>query len=1478
MGKRLCSVLLSFCLVVGLMPCLAYAEVPHEGSASGSSAAQGDATGLAEATTTEAATSPENTTGGILLPRAENVVYVSAVGDDTSGDGTVDNPYATLAKAVDAAAPGTQENPTVVCVMSDLKMTKSARFYNKHLLIMSDESGPHTLTRGDEFETLQDSARSTYNPAMIEVDSTVGRDTASLVLKNIVLDDVGKHAGDYFIQADSEGDGKTAFGDMTIKNDDIVQDAMIATYNGVGTITLDDGAVLKNYGGMSAVRLSDGKLVMKAGSKIIDDDGMGDRVKGADISGADGGYYGPAGAVWLQGGTITMETDSLIGGADANNPMVGRAIYNEGGTATINGTIYGVKSDSGVMWQGSSGAVMHMRSEAVATLGATGVVDGAGIALKGSAIGVLGGCKLTTESGSVVKGYNDGNAFDIGGTAYLNGEITGLTGGGHAILAQSSSNHYIRIGETASIYDNVCSYGVIYTQGENGVIDIYGKINDNVSKDRGGALVLANNGSHVEVNMYEGAEMCGNVSWQTGGAVMVSCGTFTMYGGTISGNLSGAGGVDEEDQVGGGVYVRRGGQFVMKGGTIEGNKAGSVGGSVAVSMEDYNRSTPYVELQGGSVSGGMMDVDITKGEGDAGPYTTSGGTSNDIAITAGDYGKTDRYLCVSEDFSLGDQDILLEEYGLKLNDFPRNVKVGNASESAEDAINQKMEQYKLTKVFGSFWFESDRSVQSFVVGGLRFDKDKPLFAAMVATDEDGEPAASAEVLLQAVTPNGDGTVRVVLDNPNETGYVVMFVQESDESSGIVTVTPADMTVYMGGDDGYEAVVGEGGESVSSDSLPRPLFKVSAPSSVSDVTELTFANSESGNAWKLVPVEPSGESTSGETYYRFDPVKETMAPVRVEYSDGVQSVSEDSFSIDEVGELYKEFSIGIYAGDTSGNVEATIPIDTGTGMDTNSKYSVVTGSGLLTVRAVSNAEDESSISEVRDEAPFAHDAAKAVAVAPSDTVYTLNDTGVTLSDDAVPSLLFDGIITSDGVDRIAALENAADYGLGAVGSDRVRRYDFKYLDLVDANNGNVWITSSKGVDVYWAYPEGTDGSTDFKLLHFEGLHRDGTASGFDLEDVAAAEVEQVAFEKTDYGIKFHVDAGGFSPFALVWDEPAPVDPDPDDPTPPVDEKVTISYEENGGNEVSDQTVTKGTTVTLPTPLREGWTFEGWYADAGLTELVGMGGDEIELTADRTVWAKWSRTGVPGSLTEDHVNYVMGRTAEDGTRYIAPLADVTRAEVATMVFRLLEEDVRAAYLTDESPFPDVDSDAWYAEPVATLASMGAILGYPDDGTFRPDQPITRAELTAIVTRLDEHFADDGTLYGEVPFSDVPETHWAYPVLSYATNRGWLMGDSVSDGTFRPDDTITRAETMAIFNRVLQRLPYSAEDILPGRVEWPDNQDESAWYWLVVEEATNNHDHAWVSGEHGVHEPELGADGQPVEIGEHEKWTVLLPNVEW
>ena len=340
---------------------------------------------------------------------------------------------------------------------------------------------------------------------------------------------------------------------------------------------------------------------------------------------------------------------------------------------------------------------------------------------------------------------------------------------------------------------------------------------------------------------------------------------------------------------------------------------------------------------------------------------------------------------------------------------------------------------------------------------------------------------------------------------------------------------------------------------------------------------------------------------------------------------------------------------------------------------------------------------------------------------------------------------------------------------------------------------------------------------------------------------------------------------------------PTYPEPGDepgPTPPTAQKITLSYEENGGKDLADVTAAKGSTVELATPPREGWTFEGWYADAALTQYVGAGGDAVRLDADRTVWAKWSRTGVPGVLTEDHVNYVLGREGEDGSRTIQPLADVTRAEVAAMVYRLLDADVRAEHATAEDAFPDTDAGAWYAEPVATLAAMGAIHGVPqaDGGTlFEPDRPITRAELTAIVTRLDGDFADDGTVYGRVPFGDVPRGHWAYATISFAVNVGWLMGDGAADAAFRPDDTITRAETMAILNRVLQRLPYSEEDLLPGSAEWPDNQDESQWYWIVVEEATNNHAHEVVEGSHGVHE-----EGE--QLSEHERWTALMPNVAW
>lgn len=1252
-----------------------------------------------------------------------SAVYVSVDGNDDTGNGSQGNPYATLAKAVEVADDG-----ATIYVMSDLEMTECARYYGKDLTITSGEGGPYAVTRGENFDAQADNARSFYNPAMIEVGSTDGPGTASLTLTNITFDDDGKKEGEYFIQADSEGDGNTIFGEETIGHLEIVQDAIIATYNGTGTITLGEGTVLKNFGGMSAVRLSDGELVMKSGSVIMDDEDLPARTKGTAIQGAETGLYGPAGAVWMQGGTITMEKGSEIAGID------GRAIYNEAGKATINGTIAGIKPNHienkhSAMWQGNGGVVMHMRVNATATFGPTAVIDGKGVTLSGSGISVLGGCELTMEEGSVITGYEKGNVLDIGGTAYLNGEITGLTGSGHAIVAQSSSNHYIRIGETANIHHNRCSYGVIYTQGNNGEIHIYGKINDNISADRGGALVLANNGSHVDAYMYDGAEMCRNVSYQTGGAVMVSCGTFTMEGGTISDNISGAGNVDEEDKVGGGVYVRRGGQFIMNGGTISDNASPNAGGNIAIVTEDYNGGSGYVELNGGTITGGKMNVQLSGSDEEG--YTCTGGEGNDIAVTGGN-GSMARYLTVSEDMTLGNPDVYMQKYGFTLIDPQRGTKLGNAATACEEAVTTKYANEYLTDVKGSFWYQSEEDLV-LRLSDLKYDETKPLLVSIVETKADGTPADGAEFTLQAVSPDEDGVISLPLSD-NENGYAVVFVQEK-QPSGIITVVPANLTAYMGGDGGYESVVDEEGNVVGEEntSLPRPIFKVTGPENV-DLKTLIFENEESKNTWKL---EPASE---GSSYYRFVPVKGDTE-VRVQYDGGDVPVTEDHFTPALEGDVFKEYTVTIYSGNTSGdNVEA------GYG---GKHYTVITGAGILTVRAVNNEQDE-AVTEIQ-ESVTTPTSGSAVAVEPEGgTTYTLNDTDVQLPDEAVPSLLFDDIIEDVGsTARTDALKDKADETIGSESENR--QYEIKYLDLVDANNGNAWITSRNGIDIYWAYPAGTSSSTEFTLLHFKGLHRDGANSGYNVSDINSVDPEEVTIEKTANGIKFHVKSGSFSPFALVWEEAAV--------TPPVTPSEPADPDDTG---VSD---------LLDTENHNQYLFgypEGTFGpDQNMTraEVAQM---FYNLLVDKNVAITATFEDVPADAWyAKSVNTLasMGIISGVGENRFEPERSITRAEFTSMAMKFTK-----GALDGTNVFSDVHSGDWFYEAVVGSIQYGWIEGY-EDGTFRPENWITRVEVTSIVNKMLGRFADREFVAGHADelnaFSDVTSTHWGYYHIVEATN---------------------------------------------------------------------------------------------------------------
>lgn len=217
-------------------------------------------------------------------------------------------------------------------------------------------------------------------------------------------------------------------------------------------------------------------------------------------------------------------------------------------------------------------------------------------------------------------------------------------------------------------------------------------------------------------------------------------------------------------------------------------------------------------------------------------------------------------------------------------------------------------------------------------------------------------------------------------------------------------------------------------------------------------------------------------------------------------------------------------------------------------------------------------------------------------------------------------------------------------------------------------------------------------------------------------------------------------------------------------------------------------------------------------------------------------------------EIHFNYVIGYT--DGT--IRPNNDISRAEVATIFFRLLTDEARTQYTTTAGNFTDVKAGMWCNRAIATLTNMGIIKGYTD-GSFQPNADITRAELATIIARFAKLDVNTKT------FSDI-NGHWAQKNIELAAGNGWING--YEDGTFRPNNNITRAETFAMINRVLDRQTESVSDLLPTSEMnmWSDNLNENAWYYKDVQEATNYH--------------KCDRVGDSV----YEKWTEKVPDIDW
>lgn len=316
----------------------------------------------------------------------------------------------------------------------------------------------------------------------------------------------------------------------------------------------------------------------------------------------------------------------------------------------------------------------------------------------------------------------------------------------------------------------------------------------------------------------------------------------------------------------------------------------------------------------------------------------------------------------------------------------------------------------------------------------------------------------------------------------------------------------------------------------------------------------------------------------------------------------------------------------------------------------------------------------------------------------------------------------------------------------------------------------------------------------------------------------------------------------------------------------EQSVTLGYEPNdaelGSVSSALETVdaVTGTAKGSIAQPKSGARFDGWYSADGT--LLSTDLKFVPTRADGAVWqgttyyahfsarrrpstpstpakpdeTKPTLAPIPEMLNgEDHYAYLLGY--EDGT--VRPNGSISRAEVATVLFRLLKDDVRAQNLTKDNAYSDVSGTAWYAAAVSTLSKMGVISGYPD-GTFRPNAPITRAEFAAMIAHFDETAKSADT-----PFTDI-SGHWAENAIGKAYGNGWVEGSSKT--VFCPESNLTRAETATLLNRVLHRLPEKESDLLANQIVWPDNP-ETFWGYLAMQEATNSHEYERKAD--GVHE---------------------------
>lgn len=1145
-----------------------------------------------------------------LLPAAAyadggTAVYVSSSGNDGTGDGSADKPYATLAKAVDAA-----EDGATVYVMSDLTMKECARFYSKSLTITSGEGGPYIVTRSEGFATQNDIARSWYNPAMVEVQTHTGGEGAGLTLTNIIFDDDGKKEGAVFAQAVNDGSVGATSNDNLV----YVQDAIIASNATVpSTITLGDGAVLRNFGGMSAVRATGAAmLVMQSGSVIEDTLSGYTRSKGTDTR-----SIGPAGTVWLQGSNFEMEN-----GAEIKN-VNGRAVYADGGSVSVGGTISGIIGNP-AMWQGKDGTAIHLRGEnASAVLTSTAVIEE--ISGGGSAVFVNGnGNKLTTDPGSIIKDVANttGIYCSFNSDAQLSGEITGVK---NSIALSLNDSAAAVLEKEGIICNNACTTAAVYLRAD-AQFKICGKINDNTSTGNCAALFIVTNGAASHATLEPGGEICSNTNGGSkyGAAVELQQGScsFTMNGGTISGNSGPCGAVQvHKDSA----------KFIMNGGEVTCNTS-TTGGEAGIYVE---AKTPTVELNAGKAQSITLAANVS-----ASP------SKGHIYIS-------DRF-----DLESGLVDMVQDAKTVTPVADSLDIKLGNASLTSVTTLTTASTDKGWKSPLATFWAQRNGAAE-LTVGGLVANDDLPVYVLTLPVDETGAVSTGAAQKVFAAQKTGNtGEVKFTLPDVSGNGCAVALAQPTANFGSVVISGPTEIAKTS---DAAPYEVPYTVTYTMSDSLLNMLQTASAGiPAMSFVLEL-----DSRLAAKT--------GDSGNCLYTFDGDG---------ILDGTASVSGHTVTVTCTPLPGWKAAI---AGKSSVKM-------------------VLQCAGLLDAAAFAAGESLNTAAHISGKVSSGSTVTSVVI--PSDICRT-----------KMTAQTFTVTYRGNGADS-GMTADATAYTPGETATVKANGY------TRDGYTYTGWNTEPDGSGA--PYKAGDRITMTDNVVLYAQWTRNSSGDGGD----------------TGYTLRLtKLDAGNGTPLSgakfELWRVGARSDT-----------RLGV-YETNRYGWTQAEVSQSGDYYWVETVPPEGYRLDG-------------GKHPTNTSKNSRITVYNAEAAVPALFTDNHYAYIVG--GPDGT--VRPNDSMTRAGVATIFFRLLKDSVRDANLLTSNTYTDVPGGHWANTAISTMTGLDIVRGY-DAAAFGPGDPITRAQFAAICARF-----DTGKSNGSRTFSDI-KGHWAKAYIERAAELGWISG---------------------------------------------------------------------------------------------------------